>query len=682
MTTIASGANATASSRRGGPGHRRAEELSQCYTLARLAAGVVPSGKPLSSLLNLALRHSTDSEGGETARADEDAAGPARLEVRIKAQLRRAYFDSFRSFFTSPSDPNRDPDTGASDPTSSSWSSSSPLPRTAEQSLAWSRLARDLVDVTLPLIPSRMRADPVLYNLDEPTTQPTSMRTVVEKDLLQRPPEATTASAAAGPEFHEEWCLAKLERLVRVLQRLCAPARDPDVRALLARLDDRADPSRPSRRRHPDEPNLVDLVQETLDLAEAMKADLDRFHAAEVRHHRRAVLSDPLHLRDAAAADEEERGLRALIEQEAASRERHLVVEWYAGDENVRRATTTWCLGHSSGHPPPPQGQVDPPHSDRVATAGREEVAHALVETLFAREAVALPDLDTTPAADPDRVTGQGPLDVAAAAAAADTSAGNVLPPVLVVLAPLLFELQNQLQAVVILACLATLVTSTYEPATASSPAMDPLFQRLWSILDMSITRLPSPRDSATASGVPADEVPEPAHLAHLADEILAHFAAASSPSPHRDVANSDLIEARVRAGVERILRYEDPVWRLLSNRLQAATEAALLETIRRSSCRESAPPEGGQQPQQVPSRLQTGRLNRGAGPHPSPRSSASSAATYPRTNVLGARPAKGFDRPAVLAEKTSELVDSRIVGEVWGHVDRVWSRVLEWVAE
>ncbi|GAA5880068.1 hypothetical protein JCM3774_003297 [Rhodotorula dairenensis] len=651
-------------------GHRRAQELSDCYTLARLAAGVVPSGKPLSSLLKLALAQNSTGDHGDSA---DDDAGPARLEERIKAQLRRAYFDSFRPRFHSGSEGSPSDD------------ASSSSHHAAERKLAWTRLARDLVDAVLPLIPSRMRADPALYRIPasaSQSSQSTSMRSIVESDLVQVPPLPSDASSSSSLREFEAACLAKLERLVRVLQRLCAPARDPDVRTLLDILKARAEqtvtrpvPTQVEELSTP-QPDLVDLVQQTLDLAEAMKADLDRFQA-EVRHYTAAAGNSP--------RDNDE--LQALIEQEAGPRERALVVDWYGGGEDgVRHATWSWCQRHR-GDAASPKGE-DLHAGHRVS---REEFAHALAETLFAQQAVTIPDLDETPAPDlSPRVSWDGYGHAAGKqpdttpAAATGNGNENILPPPLVVLAPLLFELQNQLQAVIIVACLVTLVTSIDQPATVSS-GLDPLIQRLWTILDMSITRRTTyGHPATTTSGVPGTEVDESTQLAHLADEILAHFAAPSSSEPPRNArpaAAAAELETRVRSGVDRILRYEDPVWRVLSNRLKAAVETALLESIRRSSLGgaepESVPSKRGQQ---MPSHLQTGRSNRAARSTPqsllgSPRAS--------RTGSLGSRSViKGFDRPAFLADKTAELVGSRIVGEVWGHVNKVWSRALGWVGE
>ncbi|MBZ6371016.1 MAG: hypothetical protein LBE44_03750, partial [Microbacterium hominis] len=262
----------------------------------------------------------------------------AALEAQIKAQLRRAYFDSFRPLLR-------------------------PGHNGGQRAAAWTRLAQDLVEAVVPLVPPRMSADPALYPSSAAAAaagghRTSSMRAAVERDLLLT--ASTTPQAAEEKE--EEECLPRLERLVRVLQRLCAPARDPDVRAILDKLGAATGPgttAKPSDRsaraagphhqaeqsaaaavtsssdlpsttsQSQSQPDLVvDLVREILDLAKAMRADLDRFHT-ELKNQ--AVSSN-----NTTTTTLSEQELERVVEREAAMRERAVVIEWYGGkEENV-----------------------------------------------------------------------------------------------------------------------------------------------------------------------------------------------------------------------------------------------------------------------------------------------------------------------------------------------------------
>lgn len=665
---------------------QRAQALSDCYTLARLAkSGVVPSGKPLSALLRLGNGGDRDDAATESAQrrqrgnAAAAAAAHPELEAQIKAQLRRAYFDSFRPLFR-------------------------PGPNEGRHAAAWTRLAQDLFEAVVPLIPPRMSADPALYPTESAAAAAagdrTTMRTAVERDLLRTATASTTAGHAEEEEEEEEDYLPKLERLVHVLQRLCAPARDPDVRAILDKLgaaihpapsttatsegsrtaaaaaaapdraaqSDLSDPPHSTQSPQPDWEEVVDLVREILDLAEAMRADLDRF---------RTELNDKAIATSTTTTTLSEQELERVVEREAAMRERAIVLKWYGGvEENVRRSTRRWCLERSAGTdrsglsaPASSSSSADPTALDRIV--GREEFALALVDTLFASQPVAVPSLEATPPPPP-------------------LEGNNLLPPPLVVLAPLLFELQNQLQALVILACLATIASSS-SSAVHSPPPMaadtSPLLEKLWTIFDMNITRRPAtvrivPGLGKTSAAVDDKEEEEAdgTRLAHLADEILAHLAASQGRAADRD---PDLAK-RVRASVDRILRYEDPVWKLFSKRLEGAVKTALLDMVR-SDVAVVTSPSSDQVHPQVPAQLRTGRFTTSSSAAERRRGPALPLLTGTKRRaadlVAGVQPVKvkGFDKPAFLADMVSELVRNRLVGEVWTHVEEVWGSALGW---
>ena len=84
----------------------------------------------------------------------------------------------------------------------------------------------------------------------------------------------------------------------------------------------------------------------------------------------------------------------------------------------------------------------------------------------------------------------------------------------------------------------------------------------------------------------------------------------------------------------------------------------------------------------QVPAHLRTGRSTghrRFPLPPPPPRTGAKRRAAADLVAALQPIKVKGFDKPAFLADKVSELVSDRLVGEVWVHVEEVWGTILGW---
>jgi hypothetical protein len=217
------------------------------------------------------------------------------------------------------------------------------------------------------------------------------------------------------------------------------------------------------------------------------------------------------------------------------------------------------------------------------------------------------------------------------------------------------------------------------------------LLEGLWTILDMNITRTrPAAKEERVVPGsdktsAAADDDEEEAEedgtrLAHLADEILAHLVATSQDRPPTErAADPDpQLAKRVRASVDRILRYEDPVWKLFSKRLEGAVKTALVDLTRSVAVTST---EDQVQPQ-VPAHLRTGRSTghrRFPLPPPPPRTGAKRRAAADLVAALQPIKVKGFDKPAFLADKVSELVSDRLVGEVWVHVEEVWGTILGW---
>ncbi|POY73364.1 hypothetical protein BMF94_3701 [Rhodotorula taiwanensis] len=590
---------------------RRAKALSDCFFLHRLATGQVPANASLSTVLRaiFAARQSAEPAGSDPATLATD------LEDRIRTQLRCAYFDSFRQAFDAS---DSDPDGPASIGT-----------RSAQRQPAWNRLARDLIDATTGLIPSRLRPDRSLY---PSSSDGSTMRAAVKQDL-------TSEQLPSDRAQFETACLGKMWRLARVLQRLCAPARDAQVRTLLDSLEPPAPTSGASA------VSLVNLVERVLDLAEAMRGDLDRFKSAASEHMVDAM---------------SEADLQEIIKQEAAELERATVTEWCGGEEGVRWSLRAWIRrdfltpATSSSEARP----VPSPEPTRVDFIG------ALVDSLFSTRSVALTDLGRL-VTNPSELSRPAAEATAAEPVASTARDDNPLPPALVVLAPLLFELQNLLQALGILAAIATLLVSTVGPAE-DPHGLDRLFQRLWTILEQNISRAPSHsaelRSDSEVDLASTFEYADSTRLANLADELVSYL---SQPTNGRTPPQLATME-RVRSGVDRILRYEDPVWKLLMRRLRDGAQAALLRAIAEEGLR----PNGATTSARVPSVLRTGRM---ASSRPAP-----AANEYERPSPL-ISPIKGFDHPPFLAAKVEEVLQTKLLVGVYRHVEQVWGDVFRW---
>ncbi|BGP17769.1 hypothetical protein JCM10213_001729 [Rhodosporidiobolus nylandii] len=529
-----------------------AKALGEAYGLFLLStspSSVLPAGQSLKSTF-----HSTRAPSP-----------PEQLEKRIETQLKQAYFDGFAEVFAS----------GTSE----------------EKSEAWRRLGGDIADAVGPLIPSRLK-----------TASGTSQRAELEASLRAGVPGADALNASAA--------LTTVHDAVSRLQRLCAPARDPDVQSLLSSLSSAA--SLPAAQANT---SLVPLVRQTLELAAKMRDDVARFR------------------RDAVDRLASEEDLRQVVREEGAAREKKAVLSMYGSERAVRLETVAWVV-RALARPLPLLEEQEVKKADLAA---------ALIACLFTDSAVGLPSL---PSSSPSPTL---PED----------GAKNALPPPLLVLAPSLFQLQNRLQALVILACLVALVG----PAPASTDEVGraketELVKRLWTILEGSIDPPPSPFVFP-----PSESIEETAstRLANLADELLAHRRTASLTGSLQEGE-----EKRVTDAVDRVLRYEDPVFKLLKGRLRSAVEAALLSSF--------APPSSAPATPAFPATLRSGRALASSGP-----STAAATAALPESTIHP--PVKGFDRSPFLHEKLEEVVRDGLTGEkgIWGWVEEVWGAVLGW---
>ncbi|GAA5889183.1 hypothetical protein JCM5296_005826 [Sporobolomyces johnsonii] len=511
---------------------------------------------------------------------------------------------------------------------------SSPSSSARDKRAAWARLCADLADAVLPLVPSRLGGGSVKQQL-----------------------ETTLRSAGNGEDWTLDEAASTLRAVLQALEQLCAPARDAQVRDLLSPVTSPSSSLSPS--------TLVDLVRSTLALAEQMSTDLRTFRRSAV----------------AQLASEEE--LREVVKEETAERERRIVRELLGGrgmgekeaDREVRKETKRWAREKTGEARADGEGD-----DDDNAPVSRNGVASALIETLFEDVAVQLPSFsdDGPSSSSNDQPTPNNPL-----------------PPIFFVPSPRLFEIQNTFQAIVILACLVTVVGPPPSPARASDESHstpNDYVSRLWTILQSEI--IPAPPSSL--SDVPADRdtTSSATRLAHLSDELIAYrlSLAPSSSSSSSPLDATEPERTRIRSAVERILRYEDPVYRLLKERLKVGVKAAFVAavTVTDTAAARSRSEQDGRSNTStpLPLKLRTGR-SVGVGRRLEEDEVSSSSRSRSRSRFaqresvrVQVPPIRGFERPSSLAERVQETVEGRLVGEVWRWMEGVWGGVLGWQAE
>ncbi|KAI5478954.1 hypothetical protein MNV49_004475 [Pseudohyphozyma bogoriensis] len=414
-----------------------------------------------------------------------------------------------------------------------------------------------------------------------------SGRTKPRLEAIFSPPTTTSANAADTSIIPN--AINELHDLLLTLSKLCAPARDQQFVDLIASLSSPASPEL-----------LVTAVRSTLSLTEEMASDLKKFRKSVVGQF---------------SSDEE---VVEIVRGEAARREREAVLKLYGGSEGggedgVKRDTKRWV-------------------EKRVAEGeGGKGVSEALVETMFRDVAVGLPGLDGA---------GEGPL-YASPTAEEDEATTNTLPPIFIIPSPTIFNLQLHLQALVILACLVSLLPTPSTPSTTPSPSPT-WIERVWIILESSFTPSSS---SSTSQPASSDDI----RLINISDELVReaqHRSGGGGAVPPGE-------EERLRKGVDRILRYEDPVWKLLKGRLRKGVSQGLKKTS------EGGKAEGGrgEVPEMRTGRGEVRKRNNGE-----------------KRKSLRLPAVMGYSHP-FLIEKMEALVKE--VSDVVGWADEVWGRVL-----
>lgn len=279
-----------------------------------------------------------------------------------------------------------------------------------------------------------------------------------------------------------------------------------------------------------------------------------------------------------------------------------VVKQFSGGMEAVKRRTVAWATENTAA-------VVD------STTDLRLSIAHTLLVALFKNTAVSF-HINSN--------------DDAVSTTSESTRLGrNQLPPIFAVPLPRLLALQNDLQAIVILACLCTLVrlpSSSSRPGQVDDEA-GRLVSRLWTLL------------STTAQN--HDDPETWTKLDNISDEII--DAARRARSDGSGLPDGEA--QRITDGVKRILRYEDPVHKLLKQRLASA----LTETVRQVV--EDEPGSAATQTPRSPS-VQLPQMRSGRGQnHPT---ATKGAPPSPKANPT----IKGFEGlSAYVQEAETELI-------------------------
>lgn len=363
-----------------------------------------------------------------------------------------------------------------------------------EKNSLWYQCLNDLWEASSSLIPSRIKEKAALQ---------------IEFTLISNfsPPVATST----------------LHHLISILAKLTAPIRDTQVYELLSSI------SLPSSTPTPSSSTvtpttklsslllpspaltvseLISAVQSTLAFTKIMQSDLDQFKKNLVQ-----------------ATPPTEYELNGLVTFEAKRREREVVERYYQNlGLELNKEMRDW-IRRNGGSKSNGRSAEATNLSDRSV-----EVSNGPVGTVFAEVAVEFP------LSSPN-------------SSSTLASSTNVLPPIFIIPSPTIYKLQNQVQALIILACLLSLAPRLTEATT----------ERLWTILTFDL--------SSTAA------TSEDTKLINISDEII------RSTIESSNFGDPDKLEIeidRIRKGVDRIIKYTDPVFGLLRTRLLLAMKEGL----------------------------------------------------------------------------------------------------------
>ncbi|KAK4699254.1 hypothetical protein P7C70_g7009, partial [Phenoliferia sp. Uapishka_3] len=416
---------------------------------------------------------------------------------------------------------------------------------------------------------------------------------------------------------------ALLHSLAIALSQLCAPARDSQLQTLITSLSAPSIPTKVSPVPPPPTPSttlsslaLLQSVSGLIRLSLDMAADLDSFKQTVKR-----AVDDKLLVR--MAAWDNERAAVTLIYGTGAKDEEAAMVP-------VKESVTRW-ISERSGTKARKEWRA----KSTTETRRGEILNDALIEAIFSDQPVSM-----------EPVVGANFASIPTPSATNSTTTvkatTNALPSILLIQAPVIFRLQNFIQGILIIACLTSLASIPIPPSPTPDPLNDAWAQRIWALLRAEIDLTPLKSKLSLAL--------EPAGvrtgLADLAEEIL------KIRKSSRGGREGEEVEDRVvRASVNRIIQYDDPVFKLLKSRAKEAVRAALRTRMSGDGGKKSG----------VPVAMATGIMGALGG-----------GGKEKEKGMMVVNPVKGFGRIGFLGKKLKELAEEvesvgGWAGEVWG---------------
>lgn len=344
-----------------------------------------------------------------------------------------------------------------------------------------------------------------------------------------------------------------LHEVLDQLRKMCAPARNPEVDAMLgALLSPQSENDLPSV--------IVETVRSIFKLVKEMTDDLHNFTLSNLT----------------------ETDIVMMVTLEAHRREYELILRLYGGLTGVRRTWDQWLSPSSI--------------SDDTGNSNARVWRRRLVASLSMPSPISIapppltelpPEVGSTPA------TGESEDPLA-------QPAPNVLPALFLISSPALFRIQNLLQSLVITSSLRLLAypsaNASFGPVTPHGDAAELFTSRIWSLLVGEVDR--------------GGFAPAETKLVNFEDEVWDAIRRQRASTP-TSTSSLSLDEATVRANVQRLLRTADPVFTLLMRRVTNAL-AEWVESCEQETTGNTSDSTAPSTPTSIPGHMQTGRRRQG----------------------------------------------------------------------
>jgi hypothetical protein len=332
-----------------------------------------------------------------------------------------------------------------------------------------------------------------------------------------------------------------LEGLTDILGRLCAPIRDAQVRALRDTIA--------SIREYTSIGMDKNKIRETVNIALKQLENLITDMQQDLHLFKLGIT--------VSTADEAE--LRQMVRQEAMKREKDIITRLY---RTPLQETLSWIRSSRQNTlEAAPELKTKGIDGAAAATGGagfyKKELASALVEALFMSQPVTVRQLGNN-----------GRLHDNTAGSPTNT---NFIPPILHLAVGHLVQAQNRLQAFTIIATLNAIIPASASSSSSTRGAAITLSwsERVWHLLNSEIQPQFQDHTSKEDQDVNADSG-NGVHLANIADEVIKVIQEDATRMTTSD-------ETKIRQSVDRMLRLEDPVFRLLHRRLKNSLFDALI---------------------------------------------------------------------------------------------------------